>query len=50
MGSGQAGLGLWNMRERAQEVGGDIDIRSSVGGGTQVTISIPLAERRNNKT
>jgi signal transduction histidine kinase len=49
MGSGQAGLGLWNMRERAQEIGGDIDIRSSTGGGTQVTVSIPLAERRNHE-
>jgi signal transduction histidine kinase len=50
VGSGQAGLGLWNMRERAQEVGGDIDIRSSNGGGTQVTISIPLAEQDNRNT
>jgi signal transduction histidine kinase len=48
MGSGQAGLGLWNMRERAQEIGGDIDIRSSTGGGTQVTVSIPLAELGNH--
>lgn len=46
-GPGQAGLGLWNMRERAQEIGGDIDIRSSIGNGTQVTVSVPLAEDRN---
>ncbi len=45
-GPGQAGLGLWSMRERAQEIGGDIDIRSSIGNGTQVTISVPLAEDR----
>jgi signal transduction histidine kinase len=45
-GPGQAGLGLWSMRERAQEIGGDIDIRSSIGHGTQVTISVPLAEDR----
>jgi len=43
-----AGLGLWNMRERVQEIGGDIDIRSSIGNGTQVTISIPLAEDRSD--
>jgi signal transduction histidine kinase len=43
VGHGQAGLGLWSMRERAQEIGSDIDIRSSIGNGTQVTISVPLA-------
>jgi signal transduction histidine kinase len=42
IGPGQAGLGLWNMRERAQEIGGDVDIRSSIGNGTQVTVSVPL--------
>ena len=47
IGPGQAGLGLWNMRERAQEIGGDIDIRSSIGNGAQVTVSVPLAEDRN---
>jgi signal transduction histidine kinase len=47
VGPGQAGLGLWSMRERAQEIGGDIDIRSSIGNGTQVTISVPLAEDRD---
>jgi signal transduction histidine kinase len=50
VGSGQTGLGLWNMRERAQEIGGDIDIRSSIGNGTQVTISIPLVGRGNGQT
>ena len=47
VGPDQAGLGLWNMRERAQEIGGDIDIRSSISNGTQVTISVPLAEGRD---
>jgi signal transduction histidine kinase len=47
VGPGRAGLGLWNMHERAQEIGGDIDIRSAIGAGTQVTISVPLAEQRN---
>ncbi len=50
VGSGQTGLGLWNMRERAQEIGGDIDIRSSIGNGTQVTISIPLVGHGNGRT
>jgi signal transduction histidine kinase len=42
---GRTGLGLSTMQERAQEIGGDVDIRSAVGGGTQVTVSLPLAER-----
>jgi signal transduction histidine kinase len=45
--SGQAGLGLWNMRERAREIGGDIDIRSTLSGGTQVTVSAPSAGHRD---
>jgi signal transduction histidine kinase len=49
VGSGRAGLGLWNMRERAQEIGGDIDIHSSIGGGTQVTISVPLVAHRDGR-
>jgi signal transduction histidine kinase len=43
---GRSGLGLLNMRERVQEIGGDIDIRSSVGGGTQVTVSVSLVGHR----
>ncbi len=49
VGSGRAGLGLWNMRERAQEIGGDIDIRSSIGSGTQVTIIVPLVAHRDGR-
>lgn len=49
IGSGRAGLGLWNMRERAQEIGGDIDIRSSIGSGTQVTIIVPLVAHRDGR-
>jgi signal transduction histidine kinase len=48
VGAGRAGLGLWNMRERAQEIGGDIDIRSCLGEGTQVTVSVPLIGDRKN--
>jgi signal transduction histidine kinase len=39
----QTGLGLSTMRERAQEIGGEVDIRSTSGSGTQVTVSLPLA-------
>jgi signal transduction histidine kinase len=49
VGSGQTGLGLWNMRERAQEIGGDVDIRSSRGSGTQVTVSVPLIEHEDGQ-
>mgnify|MGYP001816067192 CR=1 FL=1 len=49
VGSGQTGLGLWNMRERAQEIGGDVDIRSSRGNGTQVTVSVPLIEHEDGQ-
>jgi PAS domain S-box-containing protein len=34
-------LGLMGMQERAHLLGGTIDIRSSMGGGTTVTLSIP---------
>jgi two-component system sensor histidine kinase UhpB len=38
----QTGLGLSTMRERAQEIGGEVDIHSACGSGTQVTVSLPL--------
>ena len=43
----RTGLGLSTMRERAQEIGGDVDIRSAIGSGTQVTVSLPLAGYKN---
>jgi signal transduction histidine kinase len=39
--AGQVGLGLESMRERATALGGDLDIRSLPGGGTEVEVSIP---------
>jgi len=36
-------LGLLNMRERAEMVGGELAIRSQPGWGTHVTLSIPLS-------
>jgi len=35
-------FGLAIMRERAESVGGTLDVHSSPGGGTRVTITIPL--------
>ena len=37
-----AGLGLRNMRERAEEIGAEIDVRSSAGDGTRVIVCVPL--------
>jgi two-component system sensor histidine kinase UhpB len=35
------GLGLEGMAERARLVGGELDLRSSPGGGTSVTLRVP---------
>jgi len=35
------GMGLTNLRRRAEKHGGEVRIASSVGGGTTVTISLP---------
>jgi two-component system sensor histidine kinase DegS len=43
---GRTGMGLWNMQERAQEIGSQIDIQSSVGDGTQIRVSVPWVESR----
>jgi two-component system sensor histidine kinase UhpB len=37
----RAGLGLEGMAERARLVGGELDVRSSPGGGTETTLRIP---------
>jgi len=37
-----SGLGLWSMRQRAEEVGGRLDVRPGAGGGTEVTAVLPL--------
>jgi two-component system, NarL family, sensor histidine kinase UhpB len=38
------GLGLTGMRERAELIGGALEIASSPGAGTKVTLSVPLGE------
>ncbi len=35
------GLGLGGMAERARLVGGDLDLRSSPGSGTELTLRVP---------
>ncbi len=37
------GLGLGNMRQRAESVGGSFEVRSSRGAGTALTIRVPLS-------
>jgi len=38
----QGGVGLVGMRERVEELGGEIEISSRPGEGTEVTVKIPL--------
>jgi signal transduction histidine kinase len=35
--------GLWGMRQRAEGVGGHLEIKSRVGAGTTLTVSLPLS-------
>jgi signal transduction histidine kinase len=44
-----AGLGLISMGERAEAVGGRLEIRSSPGSGTRVTVRIPLAQKDDSE-
>jgi two-component system NarL family sensor kinase len=36
------GVGLWSMRERATELGGDCVVSAGTGGGTKVRATLPL--------
>ena len=38
-------IGLDSMRERAQELGGKLDIKSKPGEGTEVTVTIPIVSK-----
>lgn len=40
------GLGLMSMQERARLVGGDLEVRSSPGAGTELTVVVPLGKER----
>jgi signal transduction histidine kinase/ligand-binding sensor domain-containing protein len=44
--TGGGHFGLLGMRERAERLGGELDLSSEPGAGTQVNVSIPLSERR----
>jgi PAS domain S-box-containing protein len=41
-GSASAGVGLSAMRERVEELGGEIEVSSRPGEGTEVTVRVPL--------
>jgi len=41
----RAGLGLQNIRERAEGLGGQLAVESVSGKGTKITVEIPLKER-----
>jgi two-component system sensor histidine kinase UhpB len=38
-----SGLGMTNMRQRAQLLGGDISVQTRPGGGTRIRVGIPIA-------
>jgi signal transduction histidine kinase len=42
--NGRAGIGLNSMRERAEEVQGELQIKSSPSQGTWVVASLPLRD------
>jgi two-component sensor histidine kinase len=37
------GLGLANTREKAQEIGARFEIRTAVGEGTSITVTVPIS-------
>ena len=41
--SGSIGFGLFSVRERIQPLGGRLEIHSEPGGGTRVTVVLPLS-------
>jgi len=43
-GPGPGGVGLLSMRERASSLGGRFEIRSEPGGGTIISVTVPLRE------
>jgi signal transduction histidine kinase len=42
----QKGLGFIAMRERAELLGGTLDIHSDIGEGTTLTLNIPLDQTK----
>jgi signal transduction histidine kinase len=48
-GSPRGGFGLGNMRERAQALGGTVDIDSVPGGGTRIAVTLPVPAGQSTK-
>jgi signal transduction histidine kinase len=47
--SGQKGLGLFTMMERARALGGALEIESERGKGTRVTFTLPIQQEEANE-
>lgn len=45
----QGGLGLLNMRERAEKLGGTLKIESAPGMGTQIRVQLPRASKKRRE-
>jgi signal transduction histidine kinase len=45
-----SGYGLGNMAQRARELGGELDIESSPGHGTCLTLKLPVAKNASTQT
>ncbi len=43
------GLGLLGMRERAEMLGGELEIESNIGGGTRVQVKLPVSLQNPEK-
>jgi signal transduction histidine kinase len=47
MAQNNLGAGLLGLRERAEQLGGQMQIRERTGGGTQLSFTVPLPETRS---
>ncbi len=45
----KGGFGLFNIKERLDQIGGNVDIQSSPGLGTTVTLTAPIENKTKNK-
>jgi two-component system sensor histidine kinase UhpB len=48
LSAGDAGLGLFGMKERAASLGGDVRVESEPGRGTRVSVRIPVGKGEAN--
>jgi len=49
MADRRKGFGLSGMAERARLIGGDFEVKSALGGGCRLTVTVPLPKQRNGK-